>query len=191
MPTYKFLAAEIDGTEQNYETEVALTGANTVFVPTSATTNRPANPAIEVQTAIANAQGINNTTFVSSTTSFSNAAAAFTIDPSMTIVPPAGTYIIFFSSACETTGVNVEAYVELFVSGVAIDESLREIRISTAVLGIINLSTNSIAAPCNITTRRSFNGTTDTLTVRTRVAAGAGNIVLGPRSLVLLQTSLT
>ncbi len=182
---YKVGVYEINSAEIPYATEVDLTATNVHF-PTTTGFGTTDN----VYDAILAAIRVLTTQYASSTTVFSHANAAFTTDPNVSLtIANTGTYIIAFNGTSETSGVNVEAYVELFVNGTAEAVSLREVRTSTAILGLITLSTTSIAVPCTIIIRRAFTAG-DVVTVRSRVAAGAGNIALNERTLLALQTGL-
>lgn len=190
---YKVLAEEVAGTEQAFPVEILMSGANSVFAPVAASGPAPANPADNVQTAITNAQGINNTYFVSTTTATTSYTATTFTPDTLTVTPAVGTYAIWYNADAETSGVNAQADFELFVDGVGLGESLRSIQQTTAILGLITLSTSTIQAPVTIVDRYSFNGS-QVLTVRYRISpatSGAGGVILGARTLLLMQTGLT
>jgi hypothetical protein len=192
MSVYKVLAEEIDGVDLVNPSEVQLSATNTTFAPVTASGPKPANPAIEVQTALVNSQAINNSYFASATAQVSTTSTTFQTDTALSVTPLAGTYAIWLTADSETTGVNCQGDFELFVDSSGLSETIRSIQTTTNILGLITLSTATIQAPIAIVDKYTFNGS-QVLSFRYRVApatSGAGSIQLNARTMLLIQLSL-
>jgi hypothetical protein len=141
-----------------------------------------------VQTAIEEARDSATTTWVTSTSEQSTSSSTFQAINSMTLTPPAGTWLIVFNASMETSGVNCEAEICFAINGVAIGETVREIRTTAEILGLVTLSTNNFSSSQTIILRRAFTGS-EVLTVRMRALSG-GSIFAGERALYSQKVGL-
>jgi hypothetical protein len=103
----------------------------------------------------------------------------------MSLTPPAGRYLVLFNGSIGTSGVNTEAEVAIYVGGSVVSSSVREIRNTTNIIGLITLSTNNSSAGSLSAATVTVNGS-QAVDARMRRISG-GSVQIGERVLVLVK----
>ena len=128
---------------------------------------------------------ISTPTYIESTQEHTTSSNTFVSINSMTVTPEQGRYLVYFSCSLETAGINVEGEVSLFKNDTVIGSTIREIRNSVELLGLITISTNDIATPSSTLTIVECDGT-ESISAKFRVVSG-GSLKAGERSLTLIK----
>lgn len=186
LTPYKVLAEEIGGVDLQLPTEILMSAANTVFVPTAT------NTADNAQDAIVNSSKSLGRIFTSSSTTLTSSSLTFAVDTALSTTPGTGRWAIWYNANVNTNGLTAEGEVEFFLNGVGIATSLRQAQVSITGGGIGGLTSLAISCPMVLIHEQLFNAT-DVLTVRYRCTTlgglGTGSFTIGVRSLLMIQTS--
>lgn len=122
-------------------------------------------------------------TATSSVTTSSGTAA---IIGGMTETPVAGTYLAFFSGNAFTGGASAQGEFGIYVDGVLITETRRDLKCNLALLGgLVTVSLNQIGVGTYTATQVDLNGT-QTLTVQFKSNNG-GTIGFAERNFILMR----
>lgn len=127
------------------------------------------------------------TLYASATNLVSTSSSSFSVVGSMTVTPPAGDYLIFFGTKANTSGVNAQSEYGIYIGGILVPETKRELSCSLSLLGIITVSVNTIGVEARTSSKVSVNGT-QSIDVRFRSINGV-SIAFGERSLTLVKVS--
>lgn len=122
---------------------------------------------------------LNTVIEVSESVSTSTTATAYILIPPLITTPPAGTYLVSFSSACLTNDGSAVYNVAIFVDGIIITHSVRTMILSS----VVSFDGASIITQATVT----VDGT-QTVEMRQQ-RTGAGVMVLFGRSIELLKLS--
>lgn len=132
-----------------------------------------------------NAEGTLDTYYVSSTSVVSTSSTTMALVGSMTVTPPAGSYLIFFGAKANTSGVNAQSEYGIYVGGTLVPETKRELSCSLTLLGVITVSLNTIGVEARTSSRISVDGT-QTVEIKFRSVNGVA-VSFGERSLTLVR----
>lgn len=129
-----------------------------------------------------------STIVITETTSTTTSSSTMTTMAGMTLVPPAGTYMINFSGSVNTGGASASGTFGIYVNGVLLPETNRPVSCNITLLGgLVTVSVNSIGIGTFTGTQVTLNGT-QTLDVRFNSTNG-GTIGFTERVLTLLQVA--
>lgn len=148
----------------------------------------PGFVANNVEDGIIESQKTLLTTFLQATSTVSTTSATYGTIADMTITPPSGKGIIFFTANFRSRGVNTLGNIALFVNGTIVNSTIRQCYDNAAILGLVTLSTNEGACSVSIVYEAQFNGT-DVVTIRFNETQGGTTYVDG-RSLLFMSSGL-
>lgn len=112
-------------------------------------------------------------------------SSTYQIMSGMSITPPEGKYLVIFNGTVDTTGVNTEGEISLHLGGSLILNTVRLIRDSTSIGGLITLSTHNSSSSRTIVFPQQFNGS-QTIDARYRHISG-GSVRARERNLTLVR----
>lgn len=127
-----------------------------------------------------------NTLSTSATSSVTTSSGTPTVIGSMSIKPVAGIYIAFFSGSIRTDGASAKGEFGIYVDGVQISETRRDISCALTLLGgLVSVSLNTIGVGTYTGTQVELNGN-QTIDVRFKSNNG-GTIGFNERNFMLMQ----
>jgi hypothetical protein len=128
------------------------------------------------------------TTVLSQLSNTTTSAASPTVMAGMSLVPPAGTYIVSFSGSVNTGGASASGTFGIYVNGSLLPETNRPISCNITLLGgLVTISVNSIGVGTYTGTQITLDGNS-TLDIRFASTNG-GTIGFTERVLTLIQVA--
>lgn len=148
-----------------------------IDIPTLSETN--------LSSALDTLGGLTDGIFIESTSTHSTSSSKFSIITGTQITPTQGKYFVQFNCSLETIGINAEGELALFKDGNKVGSTIREIRDTSLIGGLITLNQNNGAAPSTTSTIVNFDGI-QTIDARVRIVSGS-SISCGERSLIMIK----
>lgn len=129
-----------------------------------------------------------NTIVVSQTSAATTSAASPSVLSGMTAMPPAGTYMVFFSGSVNTNGSSASGAFGIYLNGTLLPETNRPVSCNLSLLGgLVSVSINAIGVGTYTGTQVILDGHS-TIDVRFSSTNG-GVIAFSERVLTLMQVS--
>lgn len=129
-----------------------------------------------------------NTTFLSATGSVTTSSASAVTVSGMTVKPSSGSYLAFFNGSVSTNGASAAGQFGLYVDGVLISETKRDISCNLQLLGgLVSVSLNTIAVGTYTGGKITLDGS-QTLDLKYRSTNG-GTIGFLERTLMLIKVN--
>lgn len=134
-----------------------------------------------------NSAGALDTSYLSSTSTASTSSSSFSLVGGMTITPPSGDYLVFFGAKANTSGVNAQSEYGIFIDGVIVAETKRELSCTLSLLGIITISLNTIGVEARTSSKVTVNGS-QSIEIKFRSVNGV-SVSFGEKSLTIVRVS--
>lgn len=129
-----------------------------------------------------------DTIVLSQTGQTTTSAATPTTMSGMTCVPPAGTYLVFFSGSVNTSGSSASGTFGIYINAVLLPETNRPISCNLSLLGgLVSISVNAIGVGTYTGTQVILDGNS---TLDVRFASTNGGVIgFSERVLTLIQVA--